>query len=353
MASLQKKGNGWYCQFVYEMKRHTFALGPVTEEEAEAKAAHVKYLLLRLRQGLVELPATVDVVEFVRHDATPPAKRTVHRPKASKGGTLGELRDRFLATHRGAYEKNTLYTAGIHFRHLIKTLGEVYRLSGLSQADLQKHVDRRSAVGVSPVTIKRELHGLRAAWNWGRTAGLVGTDWPGRGLVYRKTREKPPFQTRAEIERQLVRGGLTEEQTKELWDSLYLTSDELTRMLEHVRLAARHTWTYPMVAFAAHTGARRSEFLRVRVADLDFVGQMVTIREKKRVKGKDTARRVPLSPFLAGVLVEWLQIHPGGAFLFCHSGFVERSNKRRRTTGHKNGKSRPTSLKGRMETVRE
>jgi hypothetical protein len=166
MASLQKKGNGWYCQFVHEKKRHTFALGPVTEEEAEAKAAHVKYLLLRLRHGLLELPATVDVVEFVRHDATPPAKRTVHRPKATKGGTLGELRDRSLAGHRGAHEMNTLDTAGIHFKHLVKTLGEDYRLSGLSQADLQKHVDRRSALGISPVTIQKEVHGLRAAWNW-------------------------------------------------------------------------------------------------------------------------------------------------------------------------------------------
>jgi hypothetical protein len=71
----------------------------------------VKYLLLRLRQGLIELPASVDVVEFVRHDAMPPAKRTVHRTKAPSGGTLTELRDRFLAAHRGAHEKNTLYTA--------------------------------------------------------------------------------------------------------------------------------------------------------------------------------------------------------------------------------------------------
>jgi len=35
-----------------------------------------------------------------------------------------------------------------------------------------------------------------------------------------------------------------------------------------------------MVGYAAHTGAIRSELLRVRVADVDFVGQMVTIREK-------------------------------------------------------------------------
>ena len=37
MASLQKKGNGWYCQFLHHGKWHTFAVGAVTEEEAQAK----------------------------------------------------------------------------------------------------------------------------------------------------------------------------------------------------------------------------------------------------------------------------------------------------------------------------
>ena len=31
MASIQQKGNGWYCQFVYRGKRRTFAVGRVTK----------------------------------------------------------------------------------------------------------------------------------------------------------------------------------------------------------------------------------------------------------------------------------------------------------------------------------
>lgn len=354
MASIQRKGNGWYCQFVFDKKRRTFAVGAVSKEEAEAKASQVEYLLLRLRQGLIEMPAGVDVVEFVQHDGKPPARRTTSRPsQAVRPGTLAELRDRFLSTHAGAHEKNTLYTAGIHFKHLVATLGEDYRLPDLAQADLQKHVDRRSAQDIAPVTIRKEIHGFRAAWNWGRRSGLVEAEWPGQGLVYRKTREKPPFQTRAEIERQIAQGDLTEEQKQELWESLYLTSEELPSLLRHVERAARHPWIYPMICMAAHTGARRSELLRARVGDVDFGGQVVTIREKKRERGRQTTRRVPLSPFLAGVLTDWLANHPGGGHLFCQSGVVERSSKRSRTTGHTNGKARPTTLKGRMEGVRE
>jgi integrase len=53
------------------------------------------------------------------------------------------------------------------------------------------------------------------------------------------------------------------------------------------------------------------------------------------------------------VLRHCLERHPGGPYLFCHAGVVERSKKRSRTTGHQSGKKRPTSLQGRKATVKE
>ena len=61
---------------------------------------------------------------------------------------------------------------------------------------------------------------------------------------------------------------------------------------------------------------------------------------------------MPLSPFLAGVLRDWLGRHPGGPFLFRHEDVVARSKKRSKTTGHQWGKKRETSIKSRMKTVR-
>src|SRR5205807_67294 len=43
---------------------------------------------------------------------------------------------------------------------------------------------------------------------------------------------------------------------------------------------------------------------------------------------------------------------PGGRFLFCHQREVFRSRNRSRTTGHHNEKVRPSTLKGRLATVR-
>ena len=55
------------------------------------------------------------------------------------------------------------------------------------------------------------------------------------------------------------------------------------------------------------------------------------IREKKRVRGATSFRRVPLSDLLNQVLRDWMQIHPGGKFLFCFDeNKILRSRKIRR-----------------------
>ena len=101
--------------------------------------------------------------------------------------------------------------------------------------------------------------------------------------MYQKTREKPPFQTREQIDRKIARGGLPAKEKAELWASLYLTAEELSAFLRHVSGAARHSFIYPMICMASHTGTRRSELMRAEVSDVDFDAQVVNIREKKRV----------------------------------------------------------------------
>jgi integrase len=81
---------------------------------------------------------------------------------------------------------------------------------------------------------------------------------------------------------------------------------------------------------------------------VDFAARTITIREKKRVRGQHTTRRVPLTDFLASVLNDYLKTHPGGQALFCHGHVVGRSKTRSRTTGHGSNGSRATTLRGRL-----
>jgi hypothetical protein len=72
MASIMRQGDRFYCQFVYNGKRHCFALGKVAESEAELKVSQANYLLLRLHQGLLQIPSGMDIVTFLQFDGKPP-----------------------------------------------------------------------------------------------------------------------------------------------------------------------------------------------------------------------------------------------------------------------------------------
>ena len=71
MASLQKRGNAFYCQFLYQKRRFTFALGPVSEAEAQAVASKADYILMRIKQGLLD-PQGTDIITFIQNDGKVP-----------------------------------------------------------------------------------------------------------------------------------------------------------------------------------------------------------------------------------------------------------------------------------------
>ena len=218
-------------------KQRVFTVGRVTEAEARAKADQVDYLLMRLSQGLLTLPPAVDIVAFVRHDGAIPSNS--ESSPIQDEPTLADLRDRYLETHGdGTLEAHTLRGINRHFRHLIRLLGEKFPIRKLSMADLQGYIDkRRKAKGrrgtLNPATIKKEIVTLRTAWNWGVRMNIVAGRYPNGGLRYPKSDEKPPFQTRAEIKRQVP--GLPPTKVAELWESLYLTLPEIERFLTHVK----------------------------------------------------------------------------------------------------------------------
>jgi integrase len=103
-----------------------------------------------------------------------------------------------------------------------------------------------------------------------------------------------------------------------LWHCLFLILPEVEKFLDHVRDAGRPAYVYPMMVFAAHTGARRSEIRRSLVNDFDFAGKTVLIREKKKNYNKDeTYRTVPMSPRLEAAMQEWFGKHEGAPHTIC------------------------------------
>lgn len=313
MASVQERAGKFRIQFRFNGRRESLNLGKVTERAAAGRAAKIEEVLSLLGTGYLQLPPGIDVVEFVRHDGKPPAPNP-GEPLVKFGATLGVLRDRYLGACRGSLETNTVALLEIHFRHLVRTLGEALPLKELGLASLQRHADRRKGT-VSATTIRKEFITLRSAWNWGVPMKLVvGPFPPLKAVKLPKQDEKPPFMTWAEAER------------SGQWDALYLTVIETAELLKHVKERAVQPWVYPMCVLAAFTGVRRSELLRALAADVDLEAGVITVRERKRCKGQRTTRRVPLAPVVKQTLCDWLAVHPGGDTLFTQHE-VERSKK--------------------------
>jgi integrase len=329
MASLEKRSNFFRVVFMYQGRRYSYSLGTGNRLDAEALRGGIEKTLMRIEQNLLKVPAGLDIVTFVKNDGQ------VVEPVSSTDSALVTLRefcDQYLDAHSsGAVEPSSLATIRIHLAHIADTLGDRFPIRNLLAPDLQKHITRRSSkkgLGgkpLSPTTIRKELASFRAAWNWAVHMGIVGTVFPNKGLVFPKLEEKPPFMTWSEIERRIAKCSPQDFVKADLWDALFLIRAEVDELLEHVRTHAKHPWIYPMFVFAAHTGARRSEMIRAEIDDVDFDGNTLLIREKKRTRGRLTTRRVPLLPQLRTVLKDWLGHGFEGNNLFCQFSMVKHS----------------------------
>lgn len=333
MAFAEKHGTKFRLVFRLNGKRFTHTLMTEAKSVADGIVGGVNRTLMLLEQRVLHLPQDADVVSFVLSGGQE-VKRPEIESNADKPITLHELREKYVETLSvGAVEDNSLDTIKMHLRHICGSLGEGFSLQKLTLSHLQEHVNKRSKAkghrgrNLSPATLRKEIASFRAAWNWGVQSGLLDRHYPNKGLKFPKSNEKPPFQTWTEIEKQIV--PLSENERQDLWDCLFLTKPELEELLTFIQKQSIQPFLYPMCCFAAYTGARRSEMLRLKLSDLDLEGGSVRVPEKKRVHGQRTSRRVPLASSLVDLLRDWLKIHPGGPFVFAQPPLVAFSKKKR------------------------
>jgi len=325
VASLELQKGWWRIIFRYGGEKYQRALDTQDRGEAEGQKARLEENLKLLKRGRLAYTPGDDLVTLLLSDG----KLNV-RPEVQRPVNLKQFFGEFKQGRPPGKEKNTAYTEDIHINHLLRILGEQTRIVEVP-SKLQDYVNARAREEghrdkpVSQVTIKKELGTLSSIWNkWGLRKKLVPAPLSLKDLEYPKLKEKPPFMTWEQIERKIARSKLVEEEQEELWNALFLTVQEIEQLLADVKEAkscwkdSHFPWVYPMFAFAAHTGARRSEILRSRIEDIDFETGEVTIREKKKDRTKEeTYRHVPMTPLLRAALQEWLKSHPGGPYTFC------------------------------------
>jgi integrase len=329
MASIHKdpaSGN-YRISFRYGPRQFQFSLKTDDESKALEEKGRIEGTLRAIHEGWLTIPDGIDrkaFWHFVRSQGA-----SLGPGDLPKAFTLSELFQQYLeARPAGAMEENSLNTVKLHMKHLTDILGPGRSAQSLATADMQEYVNKRSrqryrARRTKSRTIKKEIASFRAIWNWAvRHDKLTGAH-PCSGLEYAKEDPKPPFMTWGQIEQKIARSAsLTKQELKDLWDCLFLDTQQIAEMLSFVKespRAAAYPFVYPMFVFLAHTSARRSELRRSEVDDFDFQQGTVQLREKKRDRTvKLTFRKLPMSPLLRSVMKDWFAIgHPGGRLTLC------------------------------------
>ena len=211
MAWVEQHGNRFHVAFRIGERRFKKTLRTGDRRAADAMAQRIDQRLHLIESGEVVLPDGADLVTYLFSDGR------VERPVALEetlGRPLATTMDEYLeSVSSGSIESNTLLTLKIHLKHVVDVLGRKFMLDRLSFADLQRYVDVRTrekgrrGKPLSPTTIRKELVSFGAVWPWALRMGYVKQAFPKQGLRFPKVDEKPAFQTFAEIQAQIARGG--------------------------------------------------------------------------------------------------------------------------------------------------
>lgn len=322
MASLDRHphtGN-WRIRFRFGARHYHLSLETAQEEHAQFRKAQIEETLSLLRRGILSLPPNVGYEEAGSFILTGGRITAVTTPV--KKYTLGEVCTIYFdELPKGAKADSSVSTERIHAEHFKRLIGYNTLFEEIGTGELQSYVNKRTKerghrpnTTVQPETIKKELGTFSVLWEFAKSRAWVRGDCPKRNVKLPKSVEKPPFMTWEQIEEAIKTGG-----TEELWERLFLDEQRVWELLDYVKEHGNRPVLYPMVAFAALTGARLSEILRSERSDFLWNQGIVLVREKKRKHKKaESTRPAPLFPELASIMREWFGgSHPGGRYTVC------------------------------------
>jgi hypothetical protein len=225
----------YHAAFDWSGVSYTHSLRTRNDREAEVRLGPIRDTLYRLENGNLQIPAGADPKFFIVSGG-----QLTSKPKRSPGLTVGSLAQVFLGSRK--VEPNTLKTLTFHFNHFKRLLGEQTPIASIRLPELQSYADKRSrethhGKAIRPLTIRKEILSFRQGCIWAAEMGYAKSPpaWSLRSMAIEKDQGRDPFRTRSQIMQMIRRGALTQKQQAALWETLYLSSDELGKMLDYDR----------------------------------------------------------------------------------------------------------------------
>lgn len=305
MASIHRddRTGNWIIAFRYGGRQFHRSCGTDSRADARTVESNVEETIRMLGQGRLTMPDGADVPTWIMSGGKIEQKHELIRAAFSK------VSDDYFAAQTDKKAASTLKAEEIHIRHLKRVLksATLDRIDLSMMSKYEKH--RRKKDGVIGKTIRKELVTFRQIWAWAKLHKLTDKRCPIYGeddkwaIKLAKSDDVEVFMPWETIESRIKKGG-----DESLWKWLFLDSDQVSEFLGFVKQNSDTDFLYPMLVFAACTGARRSELVQSIRDDFDFDHDQVTIRERKRVKSKaSTSRTVPMYPLLKTAMQDWFR----------------------------------------------
>lgn len=239
----------------------------------------IRDTIYRLELGTLTLPAGADAKTFITSGGNQASK-----PKHSPDLTVGTLAEQYLEA-AVSIEANTKATKALHLKHFKSAVGAGTSLGSIGLPEVQAYARSRRKQKhhgrhIQAHTIRKELETVHQVWSWAVRQGLTPTapTWQVGSVDLPKDRGREPFRNFDQITRMIARGHLAESDQDRLWECLYLNGEELAELLDYVGENSTAPFVYPMTAFVALTGCRRSEMVRSQIDDWDLETGVVHIR---------------------------------------------------------------------------
>jgi len=311
MASIFKQANAWHIRFYFRGKPYKRSLGPTTERKARRVKQRVEARLADLKAGFLQVPENADLAEFlVRGQVV--ARREAARALGSFETAVQSYLD-YAAPRRA---RTTLATERIHLGHFERFLEAraALPISEITAADIERYLTQRLR-RVTGTTANKELQTLRQLFDYAARHRIINGNPTYNVARFKRSGRPHRFMTKAEIDEQIRRGGLSDKEIKALRRFRYLTREEVRGLLDLAQ--ERDPWLYPIVVTLAFTGMRRGEVVALEWGDVDLAARRIWVSSRKQSRTQEFAGRdIDMHEQLADVLARHRERNQEGRYVF-------------------------------------
>ena len=320
MANINQKNGVFHIRFRYGGQQYKKSLKTTNQTDAEMALRSIERAIHNLTTGVLQVPENIDAGDFIVSGGTlrqAPRKRKV---VPSLKAVIGD----YLTAQYGKAD-STVDTERTHLRHLERALPTLLdkAVDKVTRRHLEQHLQARAKLRAGE-TVSKERMTLIQLFRWCVRQEYLDAS-PADALPKPKgSVERDPFKTVAEVKLMIERGGLSEEDAFGLWESIYLTVEEITGLLKLVRERASSEVGRLLHLIPAYTGMRRGEILRLRWRDVNLQDGFLVARSLKQSRKKhETTREIDLHPELKAELDDYKRRRPHGQHVICDEGSLE------------------------------